>query len=51
MDFVYTTSFPVTTAHVDCFGRCKPASMLRFMQDAAEEHCIHLGADWETMAK
>ena len=51
MDFVYTTSFPVTTAHVDCFGRCKPSSLLRFCQDAAEEHCLRLGADWNTMAK
>lgn len=51
MDFVYTTSFPVTTAHVDCFGRCKPGSLLRFSQDAAEEHCMLLGTDWDSMAK
>ena len=51
MDFVYTTRFPVTTLHTDCFGRCKPSSLLRFTQDAAEEHCLVLGADWDTMAK
>jgi len=51
MDLVYTTSFPVTTAHVDCFGRCKPGSLLRFSQDAAEEHCMLLGTDWDSMAK
>lgn len=51
MDFVYTTSFPVTTVHVDCLGRCKPSSLLRFCQDAAEEHCLHLGTDWDSMAK
>ena len=51
MDYVYTTHFPVTTLHVDCFGRCKPSSLLRFTQDAAEEHCHHLGTDWDTMAK
>lgn len=51
MDFVYTTSYTVTPLHADCFGRCKPSSLLRFAQDAAEEHCIHLGTDWDTMAK
>lgn len=51
MDFVYTTHFPVTTLHVDCFGRCKASSLLRFTQDAAEEHCLLLGTDWDSMAK
>ena len=51
MEFVYATEFPVTTAHVDCFGLCKPSGLLRFVQDAAEEHCLRLGADWESMAK
>ena len=51
MDLVYTTQFPVTTLHVDCFGRCKPSALLRFTQDAAEEHCLRLGTDWDTMAK
>lgn len=51
MDFVHTTSYTVTPLHADCFGRCKPASLLRFAQDAAEEHCLHLGTDWDSMAK
>lgn len=51
MDFVYTTSYTVTPLHADCFGRCKPSSILRFAQDAAEEHCIRLGTDWDSMAK
>ena len=51
MDFVHTTSYTVTPLHADCFGRCKPASHLRFAQDAAEEHCLHLGTDWDSMAK
>ena len=51
MDFVYTTQFPVTPVHVDCFGRCKPSSLLRFAQNAAEEHCHLLGTDWDSMAK
>ena len=51
MNFVHTTTFPVTTLHADCFGRCKPSCLLRFAQDAAEAHCLQLGADWDTMAK
>ena len=51
MDFSYTTHYCVTPLHADCFGRCKPSSLLRFAQDAAEEHCLLLGADWNTMAK
>lgn len=48
---MYTTAFPVTTAHVDRFDRCKPASLLRFAQDAAGQHCDQLGTDWDSMAK
>ena len=48
---VYTTNYPVTTVHVDRFGRCTPASLLRFAQDAAGEHCTHLGTDWDSMVK
>ena len=51
MDFSFTTQFCVTPLHADCFGRCKPSSLLRFAQDAAEAHCLLLGADWDTMAK
>ena len=51
MDLQYTTQFTVTTLHADCFGRCKPSSLLRFSQDAAEEHCMRLGTDWDSMAQ
>lgn len=51
MDFTYTAQYPVTPLHADCFGRCKPSSLLRFAQDAAEAHCHLLGADWDNMAK
>ena len=50
MDFIHTARFTVTPLHADCFGRCKPSSLLRFSQEAAEEHCLALGADWDTMA-
>lgn len=51
MELLYTTSFSVSTLHVDCFGRCKPSALLRFAQDAAGEHCTLLGTDWDSMAK
>ena len=48
---MYTTTFSVTTAHADRFGRCKPSGLLRFAQDAAGGHCLLLGTDWDSMAK
>ena len=51
MDAVYTTQYEVSALHADCFGRCKPSSLLRFAQDAAGEHCVQLGTDWDSMAK
>ena len=51
MKSVYTTNYFVSTLHSDCFGRCKPSALLRFAQDAAGEHCVLLGTDWDSMAK
>ena len=51
MESVYTTEFFISTLHSDCFGRCKPSALLRFAQDAAGEHCLQLGTDWDSMAK
>ena len=50
MDSVFTTKYFVSTLHADCFGRCKPSALLRFAQDAAGEHCLQLGTDWDSMA-
>lgn len=50
MDYIYETQCTVTPLHADCFGRCKPSSLLRFAQEAAEGHCKELGVDWDTMA-
>ena len=50
MDHTHTLQFTVTELHADRFGRCRPASLLRFAQDAAGDHCKILGADWDTMA-
>ena len=50
MDPTHTQQFTVTELHADRFGRCRPASLLRFAQDAAGAHCRRLGTDWDTMA-
>ena len=50
MDYTHTLKFTVTELHADRFGRCRPASLLRFAQDAAGSHCFALGTDWDTMA-
>ena len=51
MQFVHTEIYPITTYHTDRFGRTKPACLLHFAQEAAQEHCYSLGVDWDTMAK
>lgn len=50
MEFLHTTQYTITQLHADCFGRCKPSDLLRFAQDAAGEHCVKLGTDWDSMA-
>ena len=50
MNYVHTTAYTVTALHADCFGRARISSLLRFAQDAAEEHCLELGTDWDSMA-
>ena len=51
MDFVYTTQYPVTALHTDCFGQCRPSYLLRMSQDAAEAQCHLLGTDRAAMDK
>ena len=51
MKSIYKQVFPVTAAHVDCFGRAKPSSLLYFAQEAAGSHCRELALDWDTLAK
>lgn len=50
MDQTHTLQFTVTELHSDRFGRARPASLLRFAQDAAGSHCLLLGTDWDSMA-
>ena len=51
MEGIYREEFQVTPAHVDCFGRAKPSSLLYFAQEAAGGHCRELSLDWDTLAK
>lgn len=51
MNPIYKQTFTVTPAHVDCFGRAKPSSLLYFAQEAAGGHCQELAVDWNTLAK
>jgi len=51
METVFTQTFEVSAAQVDCFGRAKPSSLLFFAQEAAGEHCRELALDWDTLAQ
>ncbi len=51
MESVFTQTFEVSAAHVDCFGRAKPSSLLYFAQEAAGGHCRELALDWDTLAQ
>ena len=49
MEPIYRQNFTIDRVHLDCFGRCKPSSLLFFAQEAAESHCLILAADWRTL--
>ena len=51
MEPVHITHFHIDDLTVDRFGRLKPSAMLFFAQEAAGQHCISLGADYETLAQ
>ncbi len=44
MEPIYVKSFLLSEADTDCFGSLRPSSLLRFVQEAAGEHCslLHL---------
>ena len=48
---IYEKEYPITDAAVDCFGNLKPSMLLFFCQDVAGHHCVHLGADYDTLAQ
>ena len=51
MEPVHITHFHIDDLTVDRFGYLKPSAMLFFAQEAAGQHCISLGADYETLAQ
>ena len=48
---IHCEKFTLTDMEVDCFGKLKLSTLLYFAQEAAGQHCISLGADYETLAK
>ena len=51
MEFVFRQQYTLTDNLTDPFGRAKPSALFSFVQDAAGQHCLSLGADWETLQK
>ena len=49
MEPIYRQQFTIDHLHLDRFGRCKPSALLYFAQEAAENHCLILAADWRTL--
>lgn len=47
----YRKQCRVTYLDTDCFGRCRPSSLLAFAQSAAGEHCALLDAGWEVLQR
>ena len=46
---IFVKEYEITDALVDCFGRLKPSMLLFLCQDIAGHHCVHLGADFDTL--
>ena len=51
MEPIFKKDYAVTDAAVDCFGRLKLSTLLYFCQDVAGQHCLLLGADYDTLAE
>ncbi len=51
MQSIYTQSFPITDASVDCFGRLKLSTLLYFAQEVAGRHFDRIAMDYEALAK
>ncbi len=49
MNPIFCQQYTLTDNLVDPFGRAKPSSLFSFVQDAAGQHCLSLGADWQTL--
>ena len=51
MDLIYTQDFTVSDIAVDRYGRLKLSTLLYYAQEVAGQHCLYLGADYDTLAK
>ena len=49
MEPIHQEHFYIDHVHLDAHGRCKPSTLLYFAQEAAEQHCLVLAADWQTL--
>ncbi len=51
MEPIYSQTFTLKDAHVDCFDRLKPSVLLQFIQEVSSVHGSALGADKDTLAQ
>ena len=51
MEPIHRQTFEITAHHTDCFGRAKASVLLHFAQEAAGQHCLVLGTDWDALSK
>ena len=51
MEPIFRQTTTITANQVDCFRRAKPSALLFLIQEAAGQHCISLGTDWDTLNK
>ena len=51
MNPVYSQRFTLTDMDVDCHGRLKLSTLLYYAQESAGQHCLQLGADYDTLMK
>ena len=51
MEPIHITRFHIDDLTVDRYGYLKPSAMLFFAQEAAGQHCVALGTDYETLEK
>ncbi len=50
MEQVFEQESIIGENHVDTEGIATPSALLSFALDAAGKHCVHLNADWDTLA-
>ena len=51
MERIYEQSFTISDICVDRYGYVKPSTILYLAQEAAGQHCLELGTDYDTLAK